>query len=53
MGGDERSSTKLWLKFDANRDHVFSEVCDFFPVLTEACFYANYRPAFVEGTTNV
>ena len=55
MENDRTLNTAVWLKFETDcRDHVHSLKCavcsQFKDKLTSM---RNYRPAFVEGTTNV
>ena len=54
MDNDRALNTSVWLKFEGDRNHVFSLKCgvcsQFKDKLISMC---NYRPAFIEGTTNV
>ncbi len=51
---DRELNTSVWLKFDmADRDHMLCEVCCLLPVQGKASFDRSFRPAFIEGTTNV
>ena len=52
---DRTLNTSLWLKFDmADRDHVATLRCAVCSQFKEklACM-RNFRPAFIEGTTNI
>ena len=51
---DRELNTSVWLKFDGDRNHVFSlkcAVCSEFKDMLISM--QNYRPAFIEGTTNI
>ena len=52
---DRALNTSVWLKFDmADRDHVLSLRCDVCSQFKEKLFsMRNFRPAFIEETTNV
>ena len=55
MENDRTLNTSVWLKFDmADRDHVLALRCDVCSQFKERLqSMRNFRPAFIEGTTNV
>ena len=51
---DRELNTSVWLKFEGDRNHVFSLKCAVCLQFKEKLIsMRNYRPAFIEGTTNV
>ena len=51
---DRELNTSVWLKFDGDRNHMFSLKCAVCSQFKEKLIsMRNYRPAFIEGTTNI
>ena len=51
---DRDLNTSVWLKFEGDRNHVYSLKCAVHSQFKEKLSsMRNYRPAFIEGTTNV
>ena len=51
---DRELNTSVWLKFEGDRNHVFSLKCAVCSEFKDKLIsMRNYRPAFIEGTTNI